>query len=233
MGNARSLIIVGTQVGLTPVLISKFIRASTSRVVLISAVDQSNPGANPGQQLQELDAVVAHAKGQGATNLEVRTYQPGNIAELEQQIGETFAAGDIDLAITTTTSQYAATGFKGKEPPFDSLSLAKASQTFTEGLVMLRQLAQCMAAQGSGHLVALTDGEPLATRPAAEAASTVGIDAYAESLSEIAKHHGVRIIRARSFRDGIIQKSTSPQDLAISISDALLKKRKNVIKVIA
>ncbi|MFZ1361687.1 MAG: hypothetical protein WAS05_01950 [Candidatus Nanopelagicales bacterium] len=233
MGNARSLIIIGTQLNLTPVLISKFIRASTSRVVLITAVDETNPAAHPGAQLQDLDAVVAHARGQGATNLEVRKYQPGNVAELEQQISEAFAVGDIDLAITTTTSQYAAPRLGSREAPFDSLSIAKATQTFTEGLVMLRQLANCMASQGSGHLVALTDAETLDDHPIAEAASTVGIDSYAQSLGETAKSHGVRVIRARASRVGLMQKPTSPQDLAIAISEALLKKRKNTVKVIA
>lgn len=233
MGNARSLIIIGTQPNLTPVLISKFIRASTSRVVLIAAVDETNPAAHPGTQLQELEAVVAHARGQGATNLEVRKYQPGNLAELEMQISEAFAVGDIDLAITTTTSQYAAPRLNGREAPFDSLSLARAAESFTEGLVMLRQLAKCMADQGSGHLVALTDAEPLADLPIAIASSTVGVDSYAEELSHVAKGHGVRIIRARAFRVGMMNKPTSPQDLAIDISEALLKKRKNTVKVIA
>lgn len=233
MGNARSLIIIGTQVELTPVLISKFIRASTSRVVLISGIDKSNPADNPGKQLQDLDAVVAHARGQGATNLEVRTYQPGNVAELEQQISEAFSVGDIDLAITTTTSLYAAPTQAGREAPFDSVSLATATRLFTEGLVMLRQLAQSMASQGSGHLVALTDSESLAHRPSAEAASTVGIDAYAESLGDTAKSQGVRLIRARVSRVGLMQKPTSPQELAIAISEALVKKRKNIVKVTA
>ncbi len=233
MGNARSLVIVGTQLNLTPVLISKFIRASTSRVVLITAIDEVNPASQPGAHLQELEAVVAHAKGQGATNLEVRKYQPGNMAELESQISETFAGGDIDLAITTTTSLYAAPKLMGKEAAFDSTSLASATETFTEGLVMLRQLASRMAAQGSGHLVAMTDAEPLGDHPIALAASTVGIDAYAESLTDVAKSQGVRIIRARSQRLGMMQKPTSPQDLAIAISDTLLKKRKSTIKVIA
>lgn len=233
MGNARSLIIIGTQLNLTPVLISKFIRASTSRVVLVTAIDETNPASQPGARLQDLDAVVSHARGQGATNLEVRKYQPGNVAELEQQISEAFAVGDIDLAITTTTSQYATPKLRGKEAPFDSTSLARATETFTEGLVTLRQLAKCMAAQGSGHLVALTDAEPLHDHPIAEAAGTVGIDAYAESLSDTAKSHGVRLIRARTFRLGLMQKPTTPQDLAIAISEALLKKRKNTLKVIA
>lgn len=233
MGNARSLIIIGTQRNLTPVLISKFIRASTSRVVLVAAIDETNPAAHPGTQLQELDSVVAHARGQGAANLEVRKYQPGNIAELEQQISEAFAVGDIDLAITTTTSQYAAPPLGGREAPFDSLSIAKATETFTEGLVMLRQLSNCMASQGSGHLVVLTDAEALEDHPIALAASTVGIDSYAESLGETVRSYGVRVIRARTYRGGLMTKPTSPQDLAIAISGALLKKRKDTIKVIA
>lgn len=232
MGNARSLLIIGAQVALTPVFISKFIHSKTARVVLISTTDAPSTPTNSGPKLQQLTEVVSHIQGQGVTNLEVRTYESGNTAELEQQISDSFNSGDIDLAIVTITSQYATARLAGKEVPFDSLSLTKATSIFTEGLVALRQVAQNLATQGSGHFVTITDAEPLKSRPSAVAASTVGLDSYAKALSREVKPYGVRMIRVRVFNEGSLQKSTQPPSLAIAISDALIKKRKHTIRAI-